>query len=93
MTIGFSEVGMVTQACARVIPTARIAQTEVIANPAPPHFGFALRRRAQKSAGIGPVRRLRVDEFTNSPTHELPILLLAAVKVLCGFAVSVQNVS
>jgi hypothetical protein len=69
MTIGLTHLGLVTQARARVIPTQRIARTEVIANASRrPISGFALRRRAQKSAGIGPVRR---RPFTNSPNREL----------------------
>ena len=79
MTIGFSDVGMVTQAWARVISTPRIAQTEVIANASlRPTSGFALKRRAQKSAGIGPVRRrpLTNSATANSPFTNLPMLML-----------------
>jgi hypothetical protein len=48
MTIGLPHLGLVTQAWARVIPTQRIARTEVIANASlRPISGFALRRRAQ----------------------------------------------
>jgi hypothetical protein len=66
MTIGLSHLGLVTQASTQVIPTQRIARTEVIATASlRPISGFALRRRAQKSAGIGPVRR---HPLTNSAT-------------------------
>jgi hypothetical protein len=42
MTIGLSQVGLVTQAWARVIPTQWIARTEVIANASlRPISGFA----------------------------------------------------
>ena len=58
MTIGLVHLGLVTQACAGAIPPLRIARNEVIANASlRPISGFALRRRTQKSAGIGPVRR------------------------------------
>jgi hypothetical protein len=69
MTIGLFHLGLVTQPCAWAIPTVRIARNEVIANASlRPISGFALRRRPQKSAGIGPVRR---RPMTNSPppTH------------------------
>ena len=69
MTIGLSHVGLVTQTCAGAIRTRRIARNEVIANASlHPISGFALRRRAQKSAGIGPVRRRPVTN-SQSPTH------------------------
>ena len=74
MTIGLARLGLVTQASARVIRRQRIARTEVIANASlRPISGFALRRRAQKSAGIGPARRRPIDEFTivtQSPSHQ-----------------------
>jgi hypothetical protein len=84
MTIGLFHLGLVTQAWARAIPPRRIARNEVIANASlRPISGFALRRRAQKSAGIGPVRRRPLTnspsptrrftnyQFTNSPSYQL----------------------
>jgi hypothetical protein len=80
MTIGLSRLGLVTQTSARVVRRQRIARTEVIANASlRPMSGFALRRRAQKSAGIGPVRRRPGDQLTiaSSPSYQFtnsPIL-------------------
>jgi len=67
MTIGLSHVGLVTHAWAGAIRTRRIARNDVIANASlRPISGFARPRRAQKSAGIGLVRRHLGDAFTNS---------------------------
>jgi len=79
MTIGLPHLGLVTLACARVIPTQVIARTEVIANASLcPISGFALQRRAQMSARIGPVRHRPVTnspssahQFTNSRIYQL----------------------
>ena len=71
MTIGLARLGLVTQASARVIRRQRIARTEVIANASlRPISGFALRRRAQKSAGIGPVRRRPVTNSHRQQKHK-----------------------
>jgi hypothetical protein len=77
MTIGLAHLGLVTQTSTRVIRSQRIARTEVIANASlRPISGFALRRRAQKSAGIGPVRRRpaihRRQQITKFADSRLP---------------------
>ena len=92
MTIGLFHRGLVTQACARAIPPLRIARNEVIANASlRPISGCALRRRAQKSAGIGPVRRRPVTnlpsashEVTNSPTDNSDVLSHAHRRASAG---------
>jgi len=69
MTIGFSELGLITQACAQLIRSSRIAQTEVVADGSlRPTSGFAVRRRAPKSARIGMARRL-----IHSAGHQLAV--------------------
>ncbi len=76
MTIGVPHLGLVTQACARVIPTPRIARTEVIANTSlRPISGFALRTPCSEVGPDRPGPSPPGDEFTsgklaNSPTHQ-----------------------
>jgi hypothetical protein len=82
MTIGLSRLGLVTQTSARVIRRQRITRTEVIANVSlRPISGFALRRRAQKSAGIGPVRR---RPLTSSATANSRVVKRIRRRLCCS---------
>jgi len=71
-TIGLSQLGLVTQAWARVIRTQRIARTEVIANASlRPISGFALRRAQSRPGSARSVAALVTN--SPSPTHQSPI--------------------
>ncbi len=75
MTIGFSELGSITQACAVLIRASRIAQTEVIAMtrsarlPAAPYVGVLQSRPGSARSGASAQAESPIHEVTKSPIH------------------------